>query len=404
MKDTESHRVCAEFHRGKLWKRPGIRVSSSWRIGLTMFLLLSLNTSDSTAQTKWEKLRNRWSAQVHGGFVIPHHPEIRSLVTGHARGLGFSYERRCSGQRDWHKAYIEPALMVEGLAMDLGNPEQLGQQYSIVTGIILSLSHQSMVDHRLKMGIGPGYSTKIWDLNTNHESTVVGSRFSSALVLEYSAVVPVLRRGWHLNLGARMTHFSNGAFKMPNLGTNVPSIFIGIWHGETLKFRPTGWDPQSRYGGVTPRDSSSRHSFSIFGGTGLREILPPGGPKYQIFTFTGGYDYRVSYKSAFGIFADVVYNQALTPLIEEVGETVESRADNLRLGLAAGYTLHFDDWHLKFMTGAYLKNEYKKSGWMYNRVTLRKHFASGWFASIGLKTHKTVADHGEWGFGYNFGK
>lgn len=335
-----------------------------------------------------------WLARAHGGYVIPHHPEMKSLITGHAKGFELCAEFTTDGSKEWHSAYKNPSLGLDFFMTSLGNPEQLGEQYSLLLGPILPLNPGKKISARLQIGMGPGIATKTWDLETNYQATPIGSTLNGALLAQLELLIPISNRA-RLSVGARMSHLSNAAFKLPNLGTNLTSVFLGLHLGKIKTVTPPSLDEK-------PEPSFKPKMFSAGLSTGFREILPPGGRKYQTWTLSVGRDWRRTYKSAFGVYADVFYNPALTPLLEQAGEKDLTHMANVRLGISGAYTIHFQNWHLLFVVGGYLKNDFKRDGWIYNKVSLRYHFPKSWYASFGMKTHLSVADHWEWGIGYVF--
>ena len=345
------------------------------------------------AQTSFLKSEKSLSANFHAGFVIPHRPVMRSLVTGHTKGFELTLEIAANETKEWRKVYKNPSLALDLFAASLGNPEQLGDQYHLLLGPILPLNPGKKVRLTLHLGMGPGISTKKWDLETNYQSTPIGSTLNASILAQLGIQIPATKN-ININAGARMSHLSNAAFKLPNLGTNIASLYFGVHFGEHNE-APIIENP------APDNLSYALRNFSASLKMGLREILPPGGEKYQMWSLTIGHDWRRTYKSAFGLFADVMYNENLTPLLLSAGDNSVTNSDNVRLGLAGAYTIHFEQWHIKFMTGTYLRNEFKRDGSIYNRVALRYNLPKGLFFSLGMKTHLTVADHWEWGLGYS---
>ena len=360
-----------------------------------ILLLLLVTASEASGQRDCAPDLSQVNLTTHKGFVIPHHPEVKNLITEHSTAFGICFSRPARHQgNQWSRHYPESQLGIDLLIADLGNTSVLGHQLSMSPYVDLQLFQTTRLEHRLKMGAGLGYSTKQWDLIENVQNTFISSPLSAALSMQTYLNYWISDR-FAVSAGMRMTHFSNAAYRMPNLGTNMPSAFLGIIYTGHHRW-PSGFEQQYE-------DTSFTRSLSLRsqGAYCQKEILPPLGKKYHIATFSTWADYRVTYKSSLQLQADVMYNESLPVLIEDSG--IESQSgDAVRLGIAAGYALHFDVWQLAVQLGAYLKNSYAKSGWMYNRVRVSYDFAERWLASIALKTHKTVADHAEIGIGYRW--
>jgi hypothetical protein len=329
---------------------------------------------------------------VHLGYLLPHHPEIKSLLQKHPKALGVSLVWPCPGDKVWHQAFRGPRLGIETFVADLGNVEQLGWQISGSGFAELPLATRRRLSQWLKLGVGMGFTTKQWDLYENNKATVIGSKLSAALSLQYG-IETRLSDAVHLKTGVRFTHFSNGSFALPNLGSNVASLFVGLNYGQ-LERRSLD----------RPPTFSAKNSFAVYGGFGLKEVLPPLGKKYGAYVVSTTFDRRVDWKTGFGAVVDVFYNPSLEPrIIESTGEQ-PSTSQLFQVGMAGTYTLYFDDWELKMMLGAYVVNDLKKLGWMYNRVMIKKPIGERFFVGLGLKFHKTVAENIELGVGVQLGR
>lgn len=330
---------------------------------------------------------------IHGGFNVPHRKEIRNLVTGHSKAVELGVEWAPNRSKEWHFRYSDPYLGVDLFAVDLGNREQLGSQFSLIPYVRLPL-HQGKNTHELKMGVGLGYATKTWDLDENIKGLVMGSHFNAALLLQYGFrfnVSPKLQ----LITGLRMNHFSNGAYTLPNLGTNNASVYVAArWRTQTEIAEPL---PD-----VLLKNDFQKWTPSVILATGVRENAPPLGPKYFVFALRAMIERRVTFKSGLMASVDGYLNNSLKPLLERDGEWNDNPADALQLGIAAGYVLHFDPMEFHIMMGGYVRSAYTGQGLLYHRFGLRYFFGEHWSANFMLKTHFAKADHAELGLGYRF--
>lgn len=363
---------------------------------LVVVLAFSLNASaqlDSAA---------RWCLAVspHGGFVVPHHKSISHLIQGHSTGVHLYAKRLVDGTKYWHEAYNAPEHGVDVSFTNTGNPAQLGQQYSTSYMLNLPLNGKRYVDdwlrifnrgyrHWLGLGLGMGYSTKHWDLETNHQAAVLGSQFNVAISLQYSARLVSFEHA-ELRAGIRMSHLSNGAFQLPNLGTNNAGVFVSYVMGSN----------RASYMKVIAEPKWEKYIFSCGVVSGLKEIPPPTGRKYAAVVLSVLAEKRISYKSAFGLGCDGFYDSSLRPLVKQrEGEQV-TPAQVMQLGAVFSYSLFFDRFSLKIQQGYYLADAWRLNGSLYHRVGLRYAFGKHLYAQLTLKTHFAKADYGEIGFGY----
>jgi hypothetical protein len=369
---------------------------------LTFFLFVSVShySQDSIPAAR------PWSVALapHYGFVIPHTKQIEHLIQGHSYGLFAQILRPVSGNTYWHQAYNYPEQAFDFVFINTGNPGQLGQQYSSsfllnlplnrkskwldLSDISLDNSKKTKTKNWLGLGIGLGYVTKIWDLQSNHQAAVLGSQVNAALTLQYSRLIATIG-GQELRAGIRISHFSNGAFQLPNLGTNNASLFISsVWRtpksNVTTLMVPSHWE---------------RNRFTLAAVGGLKEIPPPYGKKFFTGVLSFLADRRVSYKSSFGLGADLLYNSSLHTLMERKAEVPVPTSQVIQAGILFSYTMHFNDFELKMQQGVYLLDHWKVDGKLYHRFGLRYFLSDHFFTQLTLKTHFAKADYGELGCG-----
>jgi Lipid A 3-O-deacylase (PagL) len=373
-------------------------VVKRWIMLASMLLSYTLNAQlDTTA---------RWAVAIspHGGFVVPHHKSVTHLIQGHSAGFHLYAKRLTNGTKYWHEAYNMPEHGVDFTFTNTGNPTQLGQQYSTSYLLNLPLNGKRYVEdwlrifnrgfrHWIGLGIGMGYTTRRWDLETNHQAAMLGSRLNIALSLQYSVRIASFKNG-ELRSGIRMSHLSNGAFQLPNLGTNNAGLLVSYVVGNN----------RAAYMKVIPTPDFHRSIFSVGIVSGLKEIPPPTGRKYAAVVLSALAERRISYKSAFGVGLDAFYDSSLRPLVlQRTGDSV-TPSQVMQLGAVCSYSLFFDRFALKIQQGFYVIDAQRLNGSLYHRVGLRYAIGNHLYAQLTLKTHFAKADYGELGIGYVFSK
>lgn len=342
----------------------------------------------------------------HSGFIVPHAAQMVHLIQGHSLAGDFLVEKRTIGNRPWQEHYGFPSHGISLFYNYTGNPAAFGTFTSLGYSLRLPLDKFKVIEskkelngfsirnmHDIILGIGPGYSTKIWDLRENHQAPVLGSHINVALSIQYQVKIPLSSKV-NLASGLRITHFSNGAFQIPNLGANNVSIYVGCtFHHSGLPQAFTANVPEQKF-----KKSTSTLAFSF----GMKEIQPPLGKKYETFTLSFLQDRRVTYKSSLGLGLDAFYNTSLKPLMERYKNETPTTIKVMQLGALLSYSLHFNLVELKIQQGFYLKDNWKNDGVLYHRFGLRYRFSNHCFAQLMLKTHFAKADYGEVGLGYAF--
>ena len=102
-----------------------------------------------------------------------------------------------------------------------------------------------------------------------------------------------------ISLGIDLTHFSNGAIKVPNLGVNLPYLSVG--YARTI--RKTQNDS-------LPHQNSVPFKKWLFGITAIgsaKEIFPTGQKKYPVYAFSAHFRWfdrpKVGFEGAFDIIS-----------------------------------------------------------------------------------------------------
>jgi hypothetical protein len=348
----------------------------------------------------------RWNLAVspHAGFVIPHHKSMAHLIQGHSLGCNLYAKRLVDGTKYWHEAYNMPEHGVDVSFTDTGNPTQLGQQYSVSYLLNLPLNRKRYVEdwlristpgfkHWLGLGLGMGYATKHWDLETNHQAAVLGSQINVAISLQYSARLFSFSTG-EIRAGLRLSHLSNGAFQLPNLGTNNAGVFVSFVVGKN----------GASYMKVLENPKLEKYLLSAGIVGGLKEIPPPTGRKYVATVVSLLGERRVSYKSAFGLGVDVLFDSSVIPQVEQRTNEVIRAQQAIQVGALFSYGMFFDRFSLKIQQGYYVFDAQRLNGSLYHRIGLRYALRGNFYTQLTLKTHFAKADYGELGIGYTISR
>ncbi len=336
------------------------------------------------------------------GLIIPHSKQMTHLIQGHTMGMHITALQTLN-RKPWHSNYNYPEHGGEIGFLTTGNVRQLGHQLTASYYLNLPLNRKKIdslrkfskwrLHHWLGLGLGIGYSTRIWNLADNHQAPVIGSHFNAALTLQYSTRIYGGKMG-ELRGGLRVVHLSNGAFQIPNLGTNNAGIFLSYSPCRLLSPITSDIAPMTK--------PSKRYQLSIFSGAGLKEIQPPTRKKFAALTFSLLGEHRPTYKSAYGVGFDIFYNSANRAQQEHIQSKTYNAGTTLQLGVIASYSLYFDRFELKMQQGMYILDQYRLNGMFYNRFGLRYALQDHWFVQLTLKTHFAKADYGEIGVGYRF--
>lgn len=360
-------------------------------IKIIFFVLLFLLSFQHLGNCQNEGTNFSLSSKGHFGFIIAHRGNMTHLVKDHTRMVEIAYSKPSYGNKTWQQIYNYPTLGVSLLHGDLGNPEQLGNVTAIIPYINFSLKRGKYFDLNFRVGHGLSYFEKTFNTYENYKNAAISSHINPMANFQ-------LESKWKLSSriaienGIALTHFSNGSYKIPNLGLNIVTINTGLTY-------LIGAQPQ-----IYKKDSippfQRKTEISILVGGSLKEITPIGGPKYPAYSLMGSIDRKLNHKTKIGIGLDLFYNTSLLKKFENDGVILNSDADILQpgLNLSYGYTLH--RLTILFNMGGYVYSKYKPVGFFYHRLGTRYQVNDHLVLNATLKTHFAVADHFEIGIGY----
>ena len=322
---------------------------------------------------------------------MPHRKVVNEIIEGKTQAYELSFYKSTSGKKVWQQLYNYPKVGVSALTINLGNPRELGMGYGIFPFIEIPLN-KAKINWRLKMGYGLGYIEKPFDKETNFKNVAIGSNFNALIYANMGWSIK-LSNAFSTSAGFSLIHFSNGSFSRPNLGINIFSLNTGFSYsfGErkervvsTIEERPHQWTKK------------------VMLGFGIKEIPPVEGPKYFVSSYSFNLIKTRAQKSSYGVGVDLFYNTSLFDLIAQDSNNSTSSMDNFRLGLVGIYSFDFGRISFLIEIGAYVFDNYKKNGLVYNRIGTRFNVSDKLFLNLGIKTHIAVADFVEFGIGYNF--
>ncbi|MDA0778420.1 MAG: acyloxyacyl hydrolase [Bacteroidetes bacterium] len=322
------------------------------------------------------------------GFLLAHRADLLGLAT-HNYGLEVSYEQNKYSSH-WGAAYKKPSIGYGILYYNLGKQET-GHAFGLLTHVKLNIISLGKSDIRFRMGAGLAYLTKKFDVYENRRNQAIGSHFNGSMQFGLIGHSPFLSKSY-LEYGISISHYSNAAFKVPNLGYNIPSVTLRYGFGLgtmdedeskclEASVNKLDWRAVLIYG-KKERNFGNPINFYNYG-VQLRGIKNVSNTKAWRF----GVDYTL----------DKTYKYSENSLVALDSITIIEQSE---LAVAAGFQWNFGRVDVIAEIGAYvykpavLKNALsQRMGLSY---TLNKH----WNAQGTLRFHRGVADFFEIGIGY----
>lgn len=182
-----------------------------------------------------------------------------------------------NGSKDWHHFLGFPKFGLSVVAGNLGNKDQLGYILGAFPNLTFNTVNKKWYSPRINLGLGLAYFTKTYN-NTDTLNYYIGSHITA---LAHAAVYiqPRLSKYLEMKAGISVFHASNGHYQVPNLGINMPTLFVGlIYHPKPF---PNHFE--RRQMAVSP----SQIKFNVRVGLGVHELArtfgPVGTSKYAIY-------------------------------------------------------------------------------------------------------------------------
>lgn len=329
-----------------------------------------------------------WTVRGDYGFLIAHRPTLQPLQERHVPGFEISLAKTSAGLKEWERDFLNPSRGITIAFFDLGSRDKLGAGIAVYPYIDFPLSDKKDSRWVLRYGIGLGWVEKIFNSETNIKNAAIGSHLNGIIHFDLHFEQKLSKLSI-LELGAGITHYSNGSYSIPNLGLNIAHLGLAYtrYFGEKTAIDRTPIVLKPKF-----------HSWLIYGAGGLKKIYPPEGGQYQIAVVSLSRIQSIGNKSNWGINLDNFYDNSLSEKLERSDEELNGFTDNLRIGLSGSYELLTGKTGFLFNMGFYLYSRWKEDGNVYQRICVRQYF-NKFFLCMNLKTHYARADFVEFGIG-----
>ncbi|REJ80532.1 MAG: hypothetical protein DWQ44_06145 [Bacteroidetes bacterium] len=357
-------------------------------------MLIFLVLSEMFAATR-DTSRGSWGLQARQayGFVIAHRPALELLQERHLLGAELSIVKTSSGEKEWHSGFLFPDVGINISYFDLGAPKILGYGIVVYPYVNFPLSDKSDWRTHFRYGMGLGYVEKIFDAEENIKNSAIGSHINGVMHFDFHFEKDLGKRTY-FEIGAGITHYSNGSTAIPNLGLNIAHVSAGIMHYFGQK---TAIKKETRPAYIEDNE------WRIYLAGSEKKIRPPGGQKYQVGVLSVSRMRNLNYKSSLGAGIDLFYDNSLQQRSLREGNPDADETYNFRPGIYGAFQLNVGRIGFNFNTGFYPYTRWKGDGNVYSRIGLR-YYMKNLFLCMNLKSHFARADFIEWGAGIRFKK
>jgi hypothetical protein len=322
------------------------------------------------------------------GFLVAHREDSKNLEA-HSHGFEIQISKHQSVQ-PWAKHYSKPEIYMGLLYMNLGNPELTGNAFAAMPGFETSLKSFAHSELRIRFSTGLAYLTQKFDVYTNRRNQAIGSHING--VMQGFATWETRRDNnpWHLQVGLGLTHFSNGSYRVPNLGVNMPSLYFGANY---LIEQKAQRNPL--------KDTLNPIKWQIYGAYGFKERSLTNTTGFNIWNVGVTRVEQVSIKRSWR-FGSELFVDKTHHFIDYPDESLTglSPLEVTELGIYAGSQLLISRVYFITDIGIYAYKPSTNKFITYQRVGFNYHFNQRGYIMTALKIHFGIADHFTWGIGY----
>lgn len=351
--------------------------------------------SDSYAQQSVQKSGNSFiGASFYSGKVLVASPKAKHLNKGYSQTYELSYITRTSGNQAWQQKSNYPYFTLAISYAVFGYPDILGEAIGILPSLTFDVIKRKKISLQWGYGFSVAYLTKKFNIVENPTNTVISTNVNNIQQMNLNIRYTINNR-LNFALGGSLTHYSNGAYKLPNLGINVPTVKAGIFY----KINATDKLLKSD----TLNIPVKKEIINIQLASGVKEYRTPGGPKYLIHGLSVSVSLKKTYVSNFHLGTDLFFDgSTYNYLVNTSDFESEELKKSFKGGFFMGYEFMMNKMSITLNVGHYFYNPYLRSSWIYQRWNYKYYLNNYIFISMHLKSHLFVADVITSGIGVRF--
>jgi len=381
------------------------------------FYVYSQAQSDSLKLTK----RNFWenkSFQVgyQNGYVFQTNDFLKGLNTRAAsvdeyQDVFLKFSKQTNGEKLWEQIFKYPSWGFGMYVADFYNHAEIGTPialYGFLNAPFVRWKHSSF---NYEISFGATGNWKSFNPLTNQYNTSIGAGESFFIDGGLNMDVELSK---HLDLiaGFSLTHFSNGALKIPNSGINSIAPKVSLKYNlydrpkfikhELPKFKPVNeWE-------ISAFVSQKNLVFDTLTNIGILEKYE--GAYFTVLGVMATYNHQISRMSKIGIGMNLAYNESVNgqvalqnnDLVDVEGPFMEK----FEVSIFPSYELVVNKMSIILQPAFYLyrKNLKNQSPVFHQRIGLKYHISDDIFVGIILRDYAFhVSDFIEWTIGYSIG-
>lgn len=332
-------------------------------------------------------------SDFHYGYIIPEYKHFNFIVNKPIQSGEISLIKKNKDQNYWAKLYNYPETGLTLQFTSLGNKRVLGHELGLFPYVQFPFVRKNNFLLYNQFGIGIGYVTKKFDLETNYEDISIGSHINVHFNFKLGLKWKLYEKIW-LNSGVSFTHFSNANMAEPNLGINLLTAFVGLNY---IVF-PNTLQKELK---IEPHQMKNEFAFIYAAGGKHTRALK----STVYFTSSASFEYKhhTFRKFHFGGGFDLSYDSSTKTEMGIDGKKLYKPIYDYRTGFHLSQEIVYNRFSFILQEGFYvgILDQVNKSI-IYNRAILRWKFTNHFLVHVSMRSHLHILDYPELGLGYYF--
>lgn len=353
--------------------------------GVFIIILLLILYSPLFSQSSW-----LFTSYIRYGFLLPHRPSLSYLNNRHINEITFEVSKQLSDTNKWHKLYRFPNFGAGLYFAELPSKFYTGNAIAGYVFFDIPIKWKKKHSFNYSIATGTAYLTKHFNKSDNYYNIAIGSSINAFINfgIHYCQYFNKLQ----INTGITFTHYSNGAWKKPNLGINIPSlkISVGYWSKP-----PNPYFQKYQY----KSNMQNTYEYDIMFSFGFRQNFPADPNTYLVNNLAFTYERQISFKRKLGIGIDLFYDPSISIRTQTIPNFNEYYP-YFRTGIRLSHDLIFNNLSITMQAGCYLYDPLLPDGLIYSKIGIRYNINSWLRANILLKSHFARADIIEFGLSF----
>jgi hypothetical protein len=373
---------------------------------LTVFVTLFILSATSVCRAQDNKPLAGFciDANVFAGKVIKHTEKFKLPVPDLTTGLDINLQWKTYGKKEWEQRRRYPTIGIGLTYTNYGIDSVYGRCFSIYPNIQIPLIAGERLQWTIRFGDGAGFVSKKYSRRPDFDTlnNAIGSTMN-----DYASFMMDLRyhisNHWDVQTGVNFSHISNASFHQPNLGINLVGVHFG------LKYFPTTANPKRITHELKHLKNRWLGQFRLT--MAYNQSNAPLGPTYPIYLATALASKRWISKNKFFTGIDYSYHEQINSFLHNnsfVATGTESRHAS-KIAVLAGNEFLLGRLGVVAQVGVYVRQAFQTQGKVYQKLGGNYYFLQrengfikeAYFCAF-LKTHLSVAELAEFGFGMSF--